>query len=78
MQYPAGTVFNPATARNEMINFWDVALSPVAVNKFLHATTSSYIVAALFVISVSSWYLLKNEIFLWLKKYAYSSYFWTY
>lgn len=61
MQYPAGTVFNPATARNEMINFWDVALSPVAINKFLHATTSSYIVAALFVISVSSWYLLKKR-----------------
>lgn len=61
MQHPIGTVFNPATARNEMINFWDIALSPVAINKFLHTTTSSYVVASLFVISVSSWYLLKKR-----------------
>jgi len=36
MQYPAGMRFNPDTARNEMINFWEVLFSPVAINKFFH------------------------------------------
>ena len=61
MNNPVGMVFNPDTARNEMVNFWDVALSPFAINKFLHTITSSYVVAALFVIGVCSWYLLKKR-----------------
>jgi len=65
MQYPAGMRFNPDTARNEMINFWDVLFSPVAVNKFLHTISSGYVTAAIFVLGISSWYLLKNrEIFM--------------
>jgi cytochrome d ubiquinol oxidase subunit I len=61
MQYPAGTAFNPETARNEMTSFWDVFLSPVAVNKFLHTINSGMVLAAIFVIGVSSWFLLKNK-----------------
>ncbi len=61
MQYPAGMQFNPDTARNEMINFWDVFLSPVAINKFLHTITNGYVVASIFVIGISSWYLLKKR-----------------
>ena len=61
MNFPTGMIFNPDTARNEMVNFWDIALSPVAVNKFLHTITSSYVVASIFVIGVSSWYLLKKR-----------------
>ena len=30
MQNPVGMHFNPDTARNEMVNFWEVFLSPVA------------------------------------------------
>ncbi|QKG80965.1 cytochrome ubiquinol oxidase subunit I [Tenuifilum thalassicum] len=61
MQYPAGMNFNPDTARNEMQNFWEVLFSPVAVNKFLHTITSGYVLAALFVIGISAWYLLKGR-----------------
>ena len=61
MQYPAGMTFNPDTVRNEMFDFWAVALSPVAINKFFHTVLSGWIVGALFVIGVSSWYLLKNR-----------------
>jgi cytochrome d ubiquinol oxidase subunit I len=61
MQYPAGMHFNPDTARNEMLNFLEVFLSPVAVNKFLHTVSSSYILASVFVIGVSAWYLLKKR-----------------
>lgn len=61
MQYPAGMRFNPDTARNEMVNFWEVLLSPVAVNKFLHTVQSGFVLASVFVIGISSWYLLKNR-----------------
>ncbi|MDD4646083.1 MAG: cytochrome ubiquinol oxidase subunit I, partial [Bacteroidales bacterium] len=61
MQYPAGTTFNPETARNEMTSFWDVLFSPVAVNKFLHTITSGMVLAAIFMIGISAWYLLKNR-----------------
>ena len=61
MQFPAGMHFNPDTARNEMLNFWDVFLSPVAINKFLHTITSGYVLASIFVIGVSAWFLLKGR-----------------
>lgn len=61
MQYPVGMQFNPETARNEMVDFWAVALSPVATNKFIHTTTNGYVLAAVFVIGVSAWYLLKKR-----------------
>ncbi|HSH52821.1 MAG TPA: cytochrome ubiquinol oxidase subunit I, partial [Bacteroidales bacterium] len=61
MQHPIGMHFNPATARNEMLNFWDVFLSPVAVNKFLHTITSGFVLASIFVIGVSAWFLLKGR-----------------
>ncbi|HPE86158.1 MAG: cytochrome ubiquinol oxidase subunit I [Bacteroidales bacterium] len=61
MQNPVGMFFNPDTARNEMLNFWEVFLNPIAVNKFLHTIFSSYVYAAAFVIGVSSWYLLRKR-----------------
>ncbi len=61
MQYPVGQRFNPDTARFEMENFFDVALSPYAVSKFTHTASSSMLVAALFILSISSWFLLKKR-----------------
>lgn len=61
MNNPVGMTFNPDSARNEMLSFGEVAFSPFAINKFLHTITSSYVVAAIFVIGISSWYLLKNR-----------------
>jgi cytochrome d ubiquinol oxidase subunit I len=61
MQYPVGMRFNPDTARNEMQNFWDVLFSPVAVHKFLHTISSGYVTAAIFVIGISAWFLLKKR-----------------
>ena len=61
MQYPIGMVFNPDSARFEMQNIWDVVLSPVAVAKFTHTTSSSFVVGSLFVIAISSYYLLKRR-----------------
>ena len=61
MQYPVGCTFNIDTVRNEMTSFWDVLLSPVAVNKFTHTVTSSFLLAAIFVMGVSAWYLIKKR-----------------
>ncbi|MFZ5759530.1 MAG: cytochrome ubiquinol oxidase subunit I [Thermodesulfobacteriota bacterium] len=61
MQFPTGMKFNPDTARFEMENFWEVLFSPVAISKFTHATSSSFLLAALFVVGVSSWFLLKER-----------------
>jgi cytochrome d ubiquinol oxidase subunit I len=68
MQHPVGMQFNPDMARNEMINFWDVFLSPVAVNKFIHTITSGYVLASLFVVGISSWFILKKRELLFAKK----------
>ncbi len=61
MQLPVGMQFNPDTARNEMVNFWEVLLSPMAISKFTHTIMSSYSLAALVVIGISSWFLLKKR-----------------
>ena len=61
MQMPVGMKFNPDTARNEMHNFWDVLFSPMAVSKFTHTISSSYLLAAIVVIGISSWFLLKKR-----------------
>ncbi len=61
MQYPVGMAFNPENARFEMQNFWEVLFSPVAIAKFTHTTSSSFVVGSLFVITISSYYLLKGR-----------------
>ena len=61
MQFPTGMAFNPDTARFEMQNFWEVLFSPVAIAKFTHTTSSSFLVAVMFVFAVSSYYLIKRR-----------------
>ena len=59
MQHPVWMAFNPDLMRNEMVNFWEVLFSPIAMNKFLHVVSTSYMYAAAFIIMVSCYYLLK-------------------
>lgn len=61
MQNPVGMEFNPASGRNEMVDFMAVAFSPVAMNKFFHTVLSGWVLGAVFVVGVSSWFLLKNR-----------------
>ncbi|MBE2985030.1 cytochrome ubiquinol oxidase subunit I [Campylobacter sp. RM9344] len=68
MQYPIGMKFNPDTARMEMENFFEVALSPVGIIKFLHTVTSGYVISALFVIGISAWFILKGRHLVMAKK----------
>jgi len=65
MQNPVGMKFNPETARNEMVSFWEVLFNPVAVEKFLHTISSGFLLASMFVMGISAWYILrKRELFL--------------
>lgn len=61
VQHPIGCTFNVETVRNEMTSFWEVLFSPVAINKFFHTVTSSFVLSALFVIGISAWYLLRHR-----------------
>jgi len=61
MQNPVGQAFNPDTARFEMQNFAEVVFNPIAVSKFTHTTSASMLFASLFIISISSFYLLKGR-----------------
>lgn len=61
MQYPVGMEFNPDTVRNEMVDFWAVVTSPVALNKFFHTVLSGWLLGAAVVVGICSWYLLKKK-----------------
>ncbi len=61
MQNPVGMTFNPETARNEMVSFWEVLFNQVAVDKFLHTISSGFLLASMFVLGISAWYLLKRR-----------------
>lgn len=61
MQSPVGMTFDPAQMRNVMTDFWAVALNPVAINKFFHAVTSGWVLAACFVVAVSCWMLWRRR-----------------
>ncbi|MGE5420061.1 MAG: cytochrome ubiquinol oxidase subunit I [Chloroflexota bacterium] len=61
MQNPVGMAFNPETARNEMVSFAEVVFNPVAIDNFLHATSSGFLLSSMFVLCVSSWFLIKER-----------------
>ncbi|MBW2186107.1 MAG: cytochrome ubiquinol oxidase subunit I [Deltaproteobacteria bacterium] len=61
MQHPVGMAFNPDSARFEMENFWAILFSPVGISHFVHTTSSSFLVGCLFIVTISSWYLLKDR-----------------
>jgi cytochrome d ubiquinol oxidase subunit I len=61
MQNPVGAVFNVDTMRMEVSDFAAVVFNPVAQSKFLHTLSAGYITGAMFVLAVSSFYLLKNR-----------------
>lgn len=61
MQDPVGTVFNPITMRMELSSFFAVLFSPVAQAKFFHTTCAGYVTASVFVLGISSFYLLRKQ-----------------
>lgn len=61
MQDPVGAHFNFESMRMEMTSFTDIFLNEVAQNKFVHTVSAGYVTAAVFVMSISAWYMLKRQ-----------------
>lgn len=61
MQDPQGVTFNPDTVRSEMTDFWAVALSSTAINKFWHTVTSAWTLGAVFALFVCALYALRKD-----------------
>ena len=61
MQYPVGAEFNFETMRMEVTDFAAVLFNPVAQSKFVHTVSAGYVTGAMFVLSISAYYLLKGR-----------------
>jgi cytochrome d ubiquinol oxidase subunit I len=61
MQNPVGAEFNYVTMRMEMTDFWAVVFNPDAQAKFVHTVSAGYVTGAMFVLSISAWYLLLKQ-----------------
>ena len=61
MQNPVGAEFNFDSMRMELVSFADLFFNPVAQVKFVHTVSAGYATAAMFVLGISSWYLLKGR-----------------
>ncbi len=61
MQNPVGAEFSYVTMRMEMTDFWALVFNPDAQAKFVHTVSAGYVTGAMFVLSISSWYLLRGR-----------------
>ena len=61
MQYPVGAEFNFEAMRMEMTSFAEVIFNPVAQVKFVHTVSAGYVTGAIFVLAISSYYLLNHK-----------------
>jgi cytochrome d ubiquinol oxidase subunit I len=61
MQNPVGAEFNFETMRMELTSFSALLFNPVAQVKFVHTVAAGYVTGAIFVLAISSWYLLKGR-----------------
>ena len=61
MQNPVGSEFSYQTMRMEMVSFSELLLNPVAQVKFVHTVAAGYVTASMFVLGISSYYLLKGR-----------------
>lgn len=61
MNNPAGAHFNYHTMRMELTHLSELILNPVAQVKFVHTVSAGYVTASMFVLGISSYYLLKRR-----------------
>ncbi|MDA8621966.1 cytochrome ubiquinol oxidase subunit I [Psychrosphaera sp.] len=61
MQYPVGAEFNVESMRMEMLSFSEMIFNPVAQVKFVHTVSAGYVTGAMFVLAISSYYLLNHK-----------------
>ncbi|MDF1827186.1 MAG: cytochrome ubiquinol oxidase subunit I [Legionellaceae bacterium] len=61
MQNPVGAYFDFETMRMEVTNFADIIFNPVAQAKFVHTLSAGYVTGAVFVLSISAYFLLNKR-----------------
>ena len=61
MQNPVGAEFSYITMRMEMVDFLALLLNPDAQAKFVHTVSAGYVTGAMFVLAISSFYLLRRR-----------------
>ncbi|WP_417808159.1 cytochrome ubiquinol oxidase subunit I [Thioclava sp.] len=61
MQHPVGDKFNPDTMRFELANFAQVVFNSKAQAEFVHTTVAGYVSAAMLVMGISAFYLLRQR-----------------
>lgn len=61
MQNPVGAYFDYETMRMEVTNFADIIFNPVAQAKFVHTLSAGYVTGAVFVLSISAYFLLQKR-----------------
>ncbi len=60
MQNPVGSHFNPVTMRMELTSLWDLIINPIAIDKYFHTITAGYVTGSIFVMGISSYYLIRK------------------
>ncbi len=66
-QTPAGhtirdhTINGHVFRRAEIVDFWAMVFNPSSIHRLLHVWLGAFILGALFVMSISAWYLLKGR-----------------
>lgn len=61
MGFPAGAEFNFDTMRMELTSFSELFFNPVAQVKFVHTVGAGYVTATMFVLAISSYYILRGR-----------------
>jgi len=61
MQNPVGSMFNAASMRMEITDFAALLFNPVAQAKFVHTVSAGYVTGAMFVLSISAYYMLQGK-----------------
>ncbi|WP_019092290.1 cytochrome ubiquinol oxidase subunit I [Komagataeibacter europaeus] len=61
MNMPEGAHFDPETMRMQFESFVDLVFNPDAQAKFVHTSVAGYVSAAMFVMGISAFYLLRGQ-----------------
>ena len=61
MSNPTGSHFNFETMRMELTSFAELFFNPIAQVKFVHTVGAGYVTATMFVLAISSYYLLRGR-----------------
>jgi len=61
MQHPVGAHFNFHSMRMELYDFYSVIFNEVAQAKFVHTISAGYVTGAMFILSLSAYFLLTGK-----------------